>query len=77
VIQVASQVSRTISAIRIEADEKVISCPARIPPRDANCKDMEVCKVDSLDIHLGFLHIDHIAITWVSGEVVTDIYRHL
>jgi neutral ceramidase len=77
VIRVADQIKRKSSNVRIEAQEKVVSCPARIPPRDAQRKGMEVKKVDSLDIHLGLLLIDHIALTWVSGEVVTDIYRHL
>jgi len=38
---------------------------------------MEVKRVDSLSIRLGLIMIDHIALTWVSGEVVTNIYRHL
>jgi neutral ceramidase len=77
VIRVAGQIRQMDSEVRIEADERVVSCPARIPPRDANRKGMEVKKVDSLDIHLGLILIDHIALTWVSGEVVTNIYRHL
>lgn len=52
-------------------------CPARIPPRDANRPGMEMQEVDSVNIRLGLLLIDHIALTWVSGEVVTNIYWHL
>jgi hypothetical protein len=77
VIRVSSRIERMNSDVRIEADEKVISCPARIPPRDANRKGMEVQNVDSLNIRLGLVLIDHVALTWVSGEIVTNIYWHL
>ena len=77
VLQVAGRIRRMSSEVRIEADEKVVSCPARIPPRDAKRPGMEVQQVDSLNIRLGLIMIDHIALTWVSGEVVTRIYWHL
>jgi neutral ceramidase len=77
VLQVASRIEHMNSVVRIDADERVVSCPARIPPRDANRPGMEVQQVDSLDIRLGLLLIGHIALTWVSGEVVTRIYWHL
>jgi neutral ceramidase len=54
-----------------------VSCPARIPPRDAKRPGMEVQQVDSLNLRLGLIMIDHIALNWVSGEVVTNIYWHL
>jgi hypothetical protein len=38
---------------------------------------MKFQRVDSLNIHLGLVLINHIALTSVSGEVVTKIYRHL
>jgi neutral ceramidase len=77
VVRVVGQIERMNSDVRIDADERLVSCLARIPPRDANRKGMEVKKVDSLDIRLGLILIDYIALTWVSGEVVTNIYRHL
>lgn len=77
VIRVASRMGRMSSEVRIEANERIVSCPARIPQRDANRKGMEVQWVDTLNIRLGLILIDHIALTWVSGEVVTNIYRHL
>jgi neutral ceramidase len=76
-LQVASRVERMISEVRIEAEERVVSCPARIPPRDSKRPGMEVQQVDSLNIRLGLLLLNHIALTWVSGEVVTNIYWHL
>ena len=77
VLQVAGRIERMNSEVRIEAVERVVSCPARIPPRDAKRPGMEVQQVDSLNIRLGLIMIDHIALTWVSGEVVTRIYWHL
>ena len=38
---------------------------------------MEVQQVDSLNIRMGLIMIDLMALTWVSGEVVTNIYWHL
>jgi neutral ceramidase len=77
VLQVAGRIGRMSSEVRIEAAERVVPCPARIPPRDARRPGMEVQQVDSLNIRLGLIMIDHIALTWVSGEVVTKIYWHL
>ena len=77
VVRVTSQIERMTSDVRIAADESVVSCPARIPPRDQNRDGIEVEEVDSLNIRLGLILIDYIALTWVSGEVVTSIYWHL
>jgi neutral ceramidase len=77
VVRATSQIERMSSEVRIEADERVVSCPARIPPRDQSRDGIEVEQVDSLNIRLGLILIDHIALTWVSGEVVTNIYWHL
>lgn len=77
VLQVAGRIGRMTSEVRIEAAERVVSCPARIPPRDAKRPGMEVQRVDSLNIRLGLIMMNHIALTWVSGEVVTNIYWHL
>lgn len=77
VVRVARGIGRMSSKVRIEADERVVACPARIPPRDSKRVGMEVQKVASLNIRLGLIMIEHIALTWVSGEVVTNIYWHL
>ncbi|MEI7844851.1 MAG: neutral/alkaline non-lysosomal ceramidase N-terminal domain-containing protein [Chloroflexota bacterium] len=77
VVYVADRIGRMKSEVRIEADERVVSIPARIPPRDANRPGMEVKAVDALNMRLGLLMIGQIALTWVSGEVVTQIYWHL
>ena len=77
VVRVAGQIEHMTSEARIEADERVVSCPARIPTRDPQRDGLKVQRVDSLNIHLGLVLINHIALTSVSGEVVTKIYRHL
>jgi hypothetical protein len=77
VVRVAGQIGRMNSDVRIEADERVVYCPARIPPNGLKSPGMEVQQVDSLNVRLGLIMINHIALTWVSGEVVTDIYWHL
>ncbi len=77
VVRVAGKIGRMRSEVQILADERMVACPARIPPRDANRPGMEVKPVDSLNLRLGLLLIDQIALAWVSGEVVTQIYKHL
>jgi hypothetical protein len=77
VIRVAEQMKRMSSEVWIEAEERELSLPARIPPRDAKRPGMEVQNVEALKLRLGLLMIGHIALTWVSGEIVTNIYWHL
>jgi neutral ceramidase len=64
---------------RIEAEERVVSVPAKIPDSGGAFQhdDMHVESVESLQINLGLLLINHIAITTVSGEVVTNIHWRL
>jgi len=50
---------------------------ARIPTRDLQREGLKFQRVDSLNIHLGLVLINHIALTAVSGEVATRIYHHL
>ena len=77
VVRVACQIKRMTSNVRIEADEKVVPCPARVPPRNQDRDGIEVEQVDSLNLRMGLIMIDHIALTWVSGEVATNIYWRL
>ena len=75
VIRVASRIDRMTPMARIEAEERIVSCPAK--PRKRQDGGMDTQQADSLSLHLGLILINHIAITSVSGEVVTNIYRHL
>jgi len=77
VLQVAGRIEHMITEARIEAGERVVSCPARIPTRHPKGDGLKFEPVDSLNIHLGLVLINHIALTSVSGEVVTRIYHHL
>jgi neutral ceramidase len=72
VIRAANRIEHMASEVRIEADERLIACPARIPSNGMN-----VQQVESVNLRLGLILINQIAITSVSGEVVTTIYRHL
>jgi len=75
VVRVAGRIDRMTPVARIEAEERVISCPAKLQTRQSG--GMNIQQADSLSIHLGLVLINHIAITSVSGEVTTNIYRHL
>jgi neutral ceramidase len=75
VVRVAGKIDRMTPMARIAAEGRVISCPASPPKRHRGGKS--VPQADSLDIYLGLVMINHIAITSVSGEVATNIYYHL
>lgn len=76
-VKVAGRISRMIPEARIEARERLISCPGRTPIRDTQHDKLKFQPVENLDIRLGLVLINHIAFTTVSGEVVTRIYHHL
>lgn len=73
VIRAVSQIETMTSDVRLAAEQRVVSCPARVPLRNGT----QVQRVDSIDLLLGLILINQIAITAVSGEVVTNIYQHL
>jgi neutral ceramidase len=75
VVYVADRIDRMTPTARIAAEGKVISCPASLPQRRRGPQPAN--PVESLDIYLGLVLINHIAITSVSGEVATNIYYHL
>jgi neutral ceramidase len=75
VVRVADRIDRMTPMARIEAEGRVISCPASPSKRQRGGEN--VPQVSSLDIYLGLVMINHIAITSVSGEVATNIYYHL
>ena len=75
VLQGAGQILRMTSDVRMEVEEKGVSCPA-ITTEQLRTR-MNIQRFDSIKIHLERMLIDPIAITSVSGEVMTNIYRHL
>jgi neutral ceramidase len=77
VVRVVERIEHLTSDARIEAQERIVTCPGRTPTRDTQHDGLKFQPVDSLGIHLGLVLINHIALTAVSGEVVTRIYHHL
>jgi neutral ceramidase len=75
VVYVSERIERMTPMARIAAEGQVISCPAAPPKRHHGPKPAN--PVESLNIYLGLIMINHIAITSVSGEVSTSIYYHL
>ncbi len=75
VVQVARQIQRMTAEVCLEAEEKVVTLPARPPTHQP--ASLNVQPADDIPLHLGLVLINHIAITSVSGEVVTRIYQHL
>jgi hypothetical protein len=76
VVRVANRIRKMNSAVNIKAAERVIACPIR-PPTEPQPAGMNQVPATSLDIRLGLLQLDQIALTAVSGEVVTNIYWRL
>ena len=77
VLRVANQIERLTSEVQIEAAMRVVACPAKLPANASENKGMKVKHVETIDLRLGLLLIGQVAITAVSGEVVTNIYQQL
>ncbi|MCX5555257.1 neutral/alkaline non-lysosomal ceramidase N-terminal domain-containing protein [Streptomyces sp. NBC_00038] len=74
-VRVAGGIRELTSTVRIGAAERVLACPMK-EGVDV-MEDMIQEKVDSVDLRLGLVTINEVALAGVSGEVVTDIYRRL
>jgi Neutral/alkaline non-lysosomal ceramidase, N-terminal len=81
VIQTANRIARMTPNARIEAEERVFSCatpPPTTPAGAASTNAMPAApKPATMDIRLGLIKINQIALTGVSGEVFTKIYWRL
>lgn len=75
VVRVSNGMENLSSSARIEAGEKVFSCPVKAGVNQMG--DLKQAAVASSNLHLSLILINDIAITGVSGEVVTNIYWHL
>jgi len=75
VIRVASGMQNLSSSVRIGATERIVSCPTK--PGTNMLPDMKQEQTTSMPLHLGLIRINDVALTGVSGEVVTNIYWHL
>jgi neutral ceramidase len=81
-VRVANRIDEMTSTARIEAAERTISCPAKPmtqgpPPLMHAAPSPPKQRSASVPIHLGLIVVNQIALTAVSGEVVTNIYWHL
>ncbi|MCX6632054.1 MAG: hypothetical protein NTW28_30970, partial [Candidatus Solibacter sp.] len=75
VVRVAGKIDRMTPVARIEAAERVVTCPTKPPTRQR--EGASTVRAEKLDLHLGLVMINQIALTSVSGEVLTNIYWHL
>lgn len=75
VVRVAGHINNMTPVARIAGSEMIVTCPAKPPVRQREGSSTQ--RAPSLNIHLGLLMINNIALTGVSGEVVTNIYWHL
>ncbi len=79
VIRVADTI-RTSNRVSISGAQRVVTCPGKMnPPGPARRPDLkyEFLDADPVDIRLSVLLLNHVAITGVSGEVLTGIETHL
>ncbi|MEV6480088.1 neutral/alkaline non-lysosomal ceramidase N-terminal domain-containing protein [Streptomyces sp. NPDC051576] len=75
VLRVADRIGETSSDIRIRAGQRTVHCPVK-----AGHEVMETMRqeaVDTVPLRLALVALDDVALTGVSGEVVTEVYRRL
>jgi neutral ceramidase len=82
VVLVANRIERMTPVARIEAAERIVSCPTKPPSAGRGSTNQpqqfkQPPPVAAMDLRLILLQINQIAITGVSGEVLTNIYYHL
>jgi hypothetical protein len=80
VVRVAGMIRPTIAAAKVEADERVFSCPLKQGAREQQyfqAGALQREQITSVPVRLGVIMIDNIALTAVAGEVATNIYSHL
>jgi neutral ceramidase len=75
VVRVSAGIQQMNSSAQISAGERIVSCPTK---QGANqLADMKQQQAATMPLHLGLILINDVALTGVSGEVVTNIYWHL
>jgi hypothetical protein len=79
VIRVADTI-KTSNRVSIRGTQRVVTCPGKKnPPGPARRPDLkyEFLDADPVDIRLSLVMLNHVAISGVSGEVLTGIETHL
>lgn len=74
VVRVAGKIDRTTPVARIEASQRVVTCPTKSTRQREGASTL---RAEKLDLRIGLVMINQIALTSVSGEVLTNIYWHL
>ena len=75
VVRLSSGIRQMASSVRLDAAERIIACPTK--PGSNMLPDMKQEQTATMPLHLGLIRINDVALTAVSGEVVTNIYWHL
>jgi hypothetical protein len=75
VVRVADAITDLSGDANIAAGEKIVSCAVKQGVNQLG--DIKQAQVASMPLHLSLILVNDIAITSVSGEVVTNIYLHL
>jgi hypothetical protein len=75
VARVSAAMQDMTGAVRIRAGERVVNCPVK--QGTSQMADMKQQQATTMPLHLGLIQLNDVALTGVSGEVVTKIYWHL
>jgi hypothetical protein len=78
-VRVANEIKPSITAVKLEASQRVFTCPFKPNGREVqyfNPGD-DPAKLPGVPVRLGLILIDRVALAAVSGEVLTNIYFHL
>jgi hypothetical protein len=75
VVRVTKLIQAATSTVRLEADERVFSCPVKQGVNQM--ADMKQAAAVTVPIRLSLIMLNQVALVGVSGEVVTNIYTHL
>ncbi|MCX6627591.1 MAG: hypothetical protein NTW28_08180, partial [Candidatus Solibacter sp.] len=77
VARVSENIRSKTPRARIYAAEKVVTCPAKVPARTAVQPASAAAPPETVDLRLGLLMLNDIALAGVQSEIVTNIYYHL
>jgi hypothetical protein len=75
VLRVLNLITAPTSTVRIKATAREATCPTK--PGVGQMATMTTVRSPTVTLRLGLIMLNEVAITAVSGEVVTNIYRHL
>lgn len=74
-VRVTEHIQKMASTVCLQAQERVIACPTK--PGVGQMADVAQVQVPSVNLRLGLIMIDQVALAGVSGEVVSRISDHL